>query len=737
MRECPLCFNCYAESVEQCPKDGRATFHSLPGDVALEGKYVLERRLGEGGMGIVYKAHHKFLKTTRAIKIIRRELVGNDPSFATRFHQEAMTAALIGHPNIISVPDFGFLEEKIPFIVMEFVEGISLQDLMTREGRFSPQRALEYMSVITSAVSAAHAAGIVHRDLKPLNIMIQSGGTVREQIRILDFGLAKIKSDLFGSFVGAKTTGIIGSPYYMAPEQWSDEETDKRCDVYSLGIMLYQMLMGDVPFGGTGIPVIMKKHLMEPPPPLALPDNGISPELEKVVHHALEKEPENRTPSAEAFIEELEKAVEAKGKTKRSRKAKSAAAGSRRKTNDTGSDSLGPSPGSISQHEQSAGGISGPELNTIVSPSAQTEVEEVRVSLQPSSLPTQSESDLLRKAREEASRIAEERAIREFEESGEMPHVAAQSLPRQPPPPTLPGRLAVGQHSAPGIFFRKRFVVPVVTAVVLVGVIVLATFMYVQSDTEQPVVATQPPARTVKLRDMALIEGGEFTMGSNSSGEMQRGEHRVTVPSFYLDKYEVTNADYAEFIKATGRPAPMADPRVEASYWKPWNGNDPPAGRERWPVCNVSPKDAEAFAEWLSKRDGVKYRLPSEEEWEFAARNRTDGSLFPWGNSWDERRANLNQKSSPQNVGSFADGVTKDGIYDMVGNVWEWTSSKASFYNGSQVEPDDVNARIRRGGSFAEPINSQFFQNSTTRQWHGDDNYKFPTIGFRLARNRE
>ncbi|HEU4768506.1 MAG TPA: serine/threonine-protein kinase, partial [Pyrinomonadaceae bacterium] len=486
MRECPVCFSCYAESVEQCPKDGRATFHSLPGDVALEGKYVLERRLGEGGMGIVYKAHHKFLKTTRAIKIIRRELIGNDPSFATRFHQEAMTAALIGHPNIIGVPDFGFLEEKIPFIVMEFVEGISLQDLMTRDGRFTPQKTLEYMRVIASAVSAAHAAGIVHRDLKPLNIMIQSGGTVREQIRILDFGLAKIKSDLFGSFVGAKTTGIIGSPYYMAPEQWSDEETDKRCDVYSLGIMLYQMLMGDVPFGGTGIPVIMKKHLMEPPPPLALPDNGISPELEKVVHHALEKEPENRTPSAEAFIAELEKAVAAlsgaKVKTRRSRKAKAGAGGSRRKNTESDqSDSLGPSLGAISQQEQSAGGISEPELNTIVSPMTRGETDPCAISLKPASALTQSESDLLRKAREEASRIAEERAIREFEESGEMPHVGVQSLPRQPPPPALPGRVAVGQHSTTGIFFRKRFVVPVVTAVVLVGVVVLATFMYIQS----------------------------------------------------------------------------------------------------------------------------------------------------------------------------------------------------------------------------------------------------------------
>ena len=295
MRECPTCFTCYDDSVAQCPTDGRSTFHSLPGGVVLEGKYVLESRLGEGGMGIVYKAHHKFLKTTRAIKIIKLDLIGNDASFAKRFHQEAMAAATIGHPNIISVPDFGLLNDKIPYIVMEYVEGVSLQKFMTDKGRFTSEEALEYMQVIASAVGAAHKIGIVHRDLKPLNIMIEPRGRVRDQVRILDFGLAKIKSaDLFGSFVGAQTTGIIGSPYYMAPEQWSEEDTDKRCDVYSLGIILYQMLTGEVPFKGSSIPVIMKKHLMSPPPPLAVPGSGISPKLEKVIHHALEKEPKTQ-----------------------------------------------------------------------------------------------------------------------------------------------------------------------------------------------------------------------------------------------------------------------------------------------------------------------------------------------------------------------------------------------------------------------------------------------------------
>jgi eukaryotic-like serine/threonine-protein kinase len=743
MRECPSCFSCYDDAVAQCPTDERSTFHSLPGDIALEGKYVLERRLGEGGMGIVYKAHHKFLKTTRAIKIIKPELVGNDASFAKRFHQEAMAAAAIGHPNIISVPDFGFLDEKIPFIVMEFVEGVSLQALMTDQGRFTPEQALEYMQVIASAVAAAHNYGIVHRDLKPLNIMIQPGGSVRDQIRILDFGLAKIKSaDLFGSFVGAKTTGIIGSPYYMAPEQWSDEETDKRCDIYSLGIILYQMLMGDVPFKGSGIPAIMKKHLMTPPPQLAISGSGISPELERVVHHALEKEPELRTASVEEFIGELEKAVlrsaPAKTKARGRSRSKTKTGTQRQKANEiaasTESDSLSPL---TESREEVVDPVVAQDLNTIVRPIPDLPIENDPVPSQQSPL-VSSQSELLRKASEEARRRAEARALLEDSERGDAPFVQSKPPVRPAISQPLPGRVVIGQHSVVGTLFRKRYVVGIIAGVVIVGLIVLFTFVYSQKEPEQQANADPPPPIPAKKpREMVLIEGGTFTMGSDKAGDEQKGEHEVPVKSFYLDKYEVTNAEYAEFIKDTGRPAPVIDPKVTGSYWKPWDGNNPPPGRERWPVGNVSAKDAEAFAAWLSKRDGIKYRLPTEEEWEFAARNGSQDSLFPWGNSWEEGRANTNQKNSPTDVGSFPQGATQTGVQDMIGNVWEWTSSKAHFYNNESVKPSTVNAHVQRGGSYFETVNNKQFHNATDRSWAGNENFKFPTIGFRLARDRE
>ncbi|HKV34698.1 MAG TPA: bifunctional serine/threonine-protein kinase/formylglycine-generating enzyme family protein [Pyrinomonadaceae bacterium] len=712
----------------------------MPGNVALDGKYVLERRLGEGGMGIVYKAHHKFLKTTRAIKTIKLDLIGNDASFVKRFHQEAMAAAAIGHPNIIAVLDYGLLEEKIPYIVMEFVEGVSLETLIINKTRFTPEEALEYMQVITSALSAAHKHGIVHRDLKPLNIMIESGGSVREQIRILDFGLAKIKStDLFGSFVAAKTVGIVGSPAYMAPEQWSGEETDRRCDVYSLGIILYEMLTGDVPFKGSNIPAIMKKHLLSPPPPLATPGSDISPEVEMVVHRALEKQPETRTASVEDFIAEFERAVlhpaPAKPKAKRRSTAKATTGNRRRKTNQLPPlESEDPSGVHEKVEEKAVTPVFAQDVNTFQSPIPHSASENDTAKF-PSTLnlPAANKPKPLPKPSEPPPHKIDESVTLEVNKKEIAPP------PTKPPAvlpamdQRLPGRVVVGQQSVVGNILKKRFAVPVAAAVAVLGLIVLSAFIYSRKEAEPSGLQAHASAAPDSKREMVLIEGDTFTMGWNK-GQEQKGEHKVTVPSFYLDKYEVTNAEYAQFIKDTGRPAP-SDPGMGGAYWVPWNGNNPPTGRDRWPVTNVSPSDVEAFAAWLSKRDGVVYRLPTEEEWEFAARNGSANSLFPWGDSWSEERANINEKKSPVAVGSFPQGATRQGVQDMVGNVWEWTSSKPRFYDNTRPLSAVRNARVQKGGSFFEKINRDF-HNATDRSWFGDENSKFPTIGFRLARNQ-
>src|SRR6478672_9118313 len=318
MRECPTCRSCFSDDILHCPDDGAATTFSISGEPILDGRYQLEKRLGQGGMGVVFKARHIFLKTAHAIKIILPDLVGNDPNLVTRFRQEALAAAAIRHQNIIAVTDFGVVRGTMPFLVMEFVSGKSLQDILADEKVMPTARALEFASAIGAGVAAAHRQNIVHRDLKPLNIMTQLGQPVSEGLKILDFGLAKIKSgELLGSFIQAKTSGLMGSPFYMAPEQWSDDEPDARADIYSLGIILYQMLAGDVPYKGSSIPSIMKKHLTLPLPTFKSMGVDVSPRLEAVVQHALEKEVADRTPTVEVFLDELRAAIGEFGSTLR------------------------------------------------------------------------------------------------------------------------------------------------------------------------------------------------------------------------------------------------------------------------------------------------------------------------------------------------------------------------------------------------------------------------------------
>lgn len=310
MRECPLCKRCYVDEIDLCPEDGNATKPTLPLEPILDGRYLLERRLGQGGMGVVFEARHIFLKTKHAIKVILPDLVGNDPMLIMRFRQEALAAAAIRHQNIIAVTDFGVVLGTMPYLVMEFVKGRSLQDILATEGAIPPQRAWEFISAIASGVSAAHRQNIVHRDLKPANIMVQDDVPVAEGVKILDFGLAKIKSgELLGSFVQAQTSGLIGSPFYMAPEQWWDEEPDARADIYSLGVILYQMLSGEVPFKGSSIPSIMKKHLTLPPPSFHSKGVVVSPAIEAVVRHSLEKEVGARIDSVPRFLRDLYEAL--------------------------------------------------------------------------------------------------------------------------------------------------------------------------------------------------------------------------------------------------------------------------------------------------------------------------------------------------------------------------------------------------------------------------------------------
>jgi serine/threonine protein kinase len=314
MKECSVCQSCFPDSVENCTHDSQLVKMTLPIETVIQGRYRLEKRLGQGSVSIVYFAYDLLLGTNRAVKIILPDLIGNDVSISERLLHEATATSAIHHANIVAVTYSGMLNAVVPFIVMEFVSGTSLQETLSISGALSPSEAFDYVSTIGSGLAAAHKLGIVHGDLKPRNILIAKDRALVEAIKIADFGLSQMKSGkLYGPLAVPKSTGMLRSPLYLAPEEWSDSECDSRADIYSLGIILYQMLAGEVPFKGRSTAAIMKQHLMNPPPSLAGPSGSISSELEAVVLHALQKDPAERPATVEQFVEELRFAVKGPG----------------------------------------------------------------------------------------------------------------------------------------------------------------------------------------------------------------------------------------------------------------------------------------------------------------------------------------------------------------------------------------------------------------------------------------
>jgi formylglycine-generating enzyme required for sulfatase activity len=235
-----------------------------------------------------------------------------------------------------------------------------------------------------------------------------------------------------------------------------------------------------------------------------------------------------------------------------------------------------------------------------------------------------------------------------------------------------------------------------------------------------------PPVEDSFKAELLDVPGGVFQMGRAGKLVQEAPPHNVTVGPFAMDKTEVTNGEYAEFVAATNRTPPSN-----------WAGTKPVEGQERWPVTDVSLADANAFAEWRSKRDGVKYRLPTEAEWEFAARGGDEGNLYPWGNKWANGRAAIKDAgfASVQPVGSFPEGKAKWGHVDMIGNVWEWTSSTASYYPGSALTiiPAHRTWAIIRGGSLASDADGNKPISNAYRDWITPAT-KNDLLGFRLIR---
>lgn len=317
MLSCPTCGKQYPPEVQFCPDDQAAlqadvtTIGDAAGDpligLILDEKYQLEERLGIGGMGTVYRARHLLIDRPVAVKVLNQRFVEDDAA-RIRFHREAKAAGRLQHLNAVAVTDYGQTSEGYVYIVMELLEGRTLRQILAKEAPLETARAVSMMLQAAAAVAAAHEAGVIHRDLKPANIFVTQSADLPSVVKVLDFGIAKLAADTLEDDEPKNLTvvgAMIGTPRYMAPEQCNGLELTPAADVYSLGVILYEMLTGLVPFSGSSPLAIAVKHATEYPRPPREIVGAIPEELENVVLHALEKNPQDRPANAAEFRSEL------------------------------------------------------------------------------------------------------------------------------------------------------------------------------------------------------------------------------------------------------------------------------------------------------------------------------------------------------------------------------------------------------------------------------------------------
>jgi eukaryotic-like serine/threonine-protein kinase len=277
----------------------------------LDGKYEIVAPLGTGGMGAVYRARRVLIGDEVAVKVLHERLTG-DEKLVERFRREARAAAQLHHPNVVTIHDYGEARgaQAFAYIVMELVRGESLRELLRREGRLEARRAVSLMRDVCSGVGAAHRRGIVHRDIKPDNIIVTPADEDRpaESVKVVDFGIAKLRDMAAEGSTLTEAGMMVGTLFYMSPEQCKGEPLDSRADVYSLGAMLHEMLAGTPPFSASNLTSLIFKHVSEPPPPLP-EDLPVPPALRAAVLRALAKNPDDRPRDASEFSREIQAAL--------------------------------------------------------------------------------------------------------------------------------------------------------------------------------------------------------------------------------------------------------------------------------------------------------------------------------------------------------------------------------------------------------------------------------------------
>ncbi len=623
-------------------------------------RYRIIKLLGAGGMGKVYQAHHEGLDKMVAIKF----LIGNmneDAEAIARFQREAQATAKVSHPNAVQVIDTG-VEDGICYIVMEFLEGESLRERIFRRGRIPLAETVHFAEKVCYVLEYMHRKGITHRDLKPDNIFYQIQEDM-ETIKVLDFGIAKVHAT--ATHAGSDLTRegmMIGTPRYMSPEQCQGQGVDGRSDLYSLAVVVFEMLSGQVPYDADNPFSVALKQINSPIPKLSEVAPHIPEAVSDVIYKAMAKAPKDRYASVKDFAQALVQAANLQSTVHMELLAGSAPVDySKMETSE-------------SKGNKTAGGT----------------------------LPLSKMGGPTKAFGSEGPADAQKKPWLVY---------------------AVIAFLVIGGGGVGGVIWNQK--------------VQEEKRLQAEADRLRKEEEAKKAAENSPLKEFVLIPGGTFKMGLdpgkdvNAEGgivpDYESPSHEVTVKPFYLSKYEVTNAEYSEFIEATNRQ----------QLPKEWTTSKFPAGTAKYPVTGISWEDAVEFCKWRSTRDKIEFRLPTEEEWEFAARG-NEGRRFPWSDFWNESLTNCNKLDGtasplPVDVPPNTLDVSPFNISAMAGNISEWTFTQLHPYPNSKFNPTGklLECKVIRGGCFND-IKSE--ARTTARKW------RLPTFsdiytGFRLAAN--
>lgn len=642
---CSLCRHPNRDADRACVQCGAALVMQLPESQApreiIGGRFRLLALIGEGGMGRVYLAEQPMGRTLRkvAIKTLHAHYA-REPEVIARFERECSLVCQLEHPNTIQFFDYGQSQNGDLFIVMEYVEGNSLADILEAEAPLSQERVVFILHQICGALEEAHRRGIVHRDLKPQNIMLTTRAGQADFVKLLDFGIAKSQSSegAQASLLTQQGT-VLGTPAYMSPEQFRGGLADTRSDIYSLGLIAYEMLTGkrpfhsDTPWGWatqhmTAEPLPFEAHAVAARTPHA---------MKTAILRALAKDPSERQASARQLLVEMTSGV--------------------------------PPVSAISS-------------STVVRPAAAARVQESTVYEAPN------HGDNTQMALPEA---ATDKAV-VIPPNGKRAGVKNGHVRKLV--------LALGTGCIAVIGIAKVFgsdpsneIAPSPAA--------SSTRTVSMAESMRAAIAAQSGA-TGSCSGMATIPGGDFRMGD-------RGAF-VSVLPFCLDYTEVTVDAYAKCVESG---------RCSANNLKERGCTYGVAGKEAHPITCVDWLQATTYCHAKGKR------LPTEEEWEWAARGGDEGRIYPWGNSEPHSQlcwSGIEERSGACPVGSFPEGRNRFGALDLAGNVWEWTSSTHG-----------ASGRVTRGGSFSRSDASSM--RAANRGFIEPTN-RFGYLGFRCAKSR-